>query len=45
MQTLDCQLVMLEKKVQFSKDLFGIFGILVHPVLSEHSSVVEILVR
>ena len=36
-EILDCRAVALEKKAHFRKDFFGIFEILEHLFLSEHS--------
>ena len=42
-EILDCRAVTLEKKAHFRKDLFGIFEILEHSLLSKHSQNVSVV--
>ena len=42
-EILDYRAVTLEKKAHFRKDLFGIFEILEHPLLSKHSQNVSVV--
>ena len=42
-EILDCRAVALEKKAHFCKYLCGIFEILEHPFLSEHSQNVSVV--
>ena len=42
-EILDCRAVALEKKAHFRKYVFGIFEILEHPLLSQHSQNVSVV--
>ena len=42
-EILDCKAVALERKAHFRKYFFGIFEILEHPLLSQHSQNVSVV--